>query len=485
MLTREILTHSRSLKAVDAVVVGSGPNGLAAAIEIARAGRSIVVVEAQPTLGGGTRSDALTLPGFVHDVCSSAHPLLIGSPFFGQLPLAEHGLRLIQPATPLAHPFDDGSAATLERSLDETCAALGPDGLAYGRLVGPLVARWRGLVRDLLAPLRLPRHPLALAWFGPPALLPATLLARAVFRGQHARGLFAGLAAHSILPLDRPLTSAFGLMLGTLGHAVGWPVAGGGSQRIADALAAYLARLGGEIVVDRPIDTLADLPASRAALFDVSPRQFLRIAGEALPPKYRSNLAGFRYGPGVFKMDWALDGPIPWRAAACQRAGTVHLGGSLDEITASERAAWRGWHTEQPCVILIQASVFDPDRAPSGKHTAWAYCHVPHASTEDMSQRIEAQIERFAPGFQSRVLARSVMRPADLERRNANLVGGAIGGGVQDLFQHFTRPVARLVPYTTPHPRLFLCSASTPPGGGVHGMCGYFAARAALRTALR
>jgi phytoene dehydrogenase-like protein len=470
---------------VDAVVVGGGPNGLAAAIEIARAGRSVTLLEGQARLGGGTRSEALTLPGFVHDVCSAVHPFLLGSPFFGQLPLAEHGLRLIQPPTPLAHPFDDGSAASLERSLEQTCAGLGADGAAWRRLFAPLVARWRGLVRDLLGPPRLPRHPVALAWFGPPAVLPATLLARALFRGQHARGLFAGLAAHAILPLEAPLTSAFGLMLGLLGHAVGWPVVQGGSQRIADALGEYLARLGGQVVLDTPIRGLADLPASRAALFDVSPRQLLDIAGPALPPRYRSRLERYRYGPGVFKIDWALDAPIPWRAPACQRAGTVHLGGPLEEVAAAERCAWQARAARRPFVLVVQPSLFDPTRAPAGQHTAWAYCHVPHASAEDMSARIEAQIERFAPGFGSRVLARSVLSPADLERQNPNLVGGVIGGGVQDLLQHFARPVSPVSPYSTGNPRLFLCSSSTPPGGGVHGMCGYFAARAALRTALR
>jgi phytoene dehydrogenase-like protein len=469
---------------VDAVVVGSGPNGLAAAVEIARAGRSVVVLEQQPMLGGGTHSDALTLPGFVHDVCAAVHPLLLASPFFQRLPLDQHGLRLIQPPTPLAHPFDDGSVATLERSLDETCARLGADGLAYRRLFGPLVARWRGLVNDLLGPLRPPRSPGALAWFGAWALLPSSLLARALFRDQPARGLVAGLAAHSNLPLERPLTSAFALVLGTLGHAVGWPIVEGGSQRIADALHAYLVRLGGQTLVDRPVETLRDLPMHRAALFDVSPRQLVHIAGRALPATYRSRLERYRYGPGAFKVDWALDAPVPWRASACRRAATVHLGGSLEEVAASERAAWQGQHPRRPFVLLVQASLFDPTRAPPGKHTVWAYCHVPHASVEDMTDRVEAQIERFAPGFRNRVVARSVLRPTDLQRRNANMIGGVIGGGVQDLAQHFTRPVPRRVPYTTPNPRLFLCSSSTPPGAGVHGMCGFFAARAALERVL-
>jgi len=470
---------------LDAVVIGSGPNGLAAAVELARAGRGVRVVEAQPTIGGGTRSEALTLPGFVHDVCSSVHPLLLASPFFRQLPLARYGLDLVQPGIPVAHPFDDGTAATLQRSLTATCADLAADGSAYSRLMGPLVAAANGLLKDLLGPLRVPRSPLALGWFGPPALLPATLLARAVFRTERARGLFAGLAAHSILPLERPLTSAFGLMLGSLAHAVGWPVARGGSQRIADALAAHLASLGGQVEASSPVAALAELPAARAALFDVSPRQLATIAGPALPRRYVSKLGRFRYGPGVFKIDWALDAPVPWRAAECSQAGTVHLGGSLEEVAASERAAWQGRVAERPFVLLVQASLFDPTRAPPGKHTLWAYCHVPYNSTEDMTSRIEAQIERFAPGFGQRILGRNVLAPADLERHNANMLGGVIGGGAQDLFQHFTRPVARLNPYSTPNPRLFLCSSSTPPGGGVHGMCGVWAARTALARALR
>jgi phytoene dehydrogenase-like protein len=445
----------------------------------------VVLLEEQARLGGGTRSDELTLPGFVHDVCSAVHPLLVGSPFFNQLPLERHGLRLVHPPTPVAHVFDDGTAATLERSLAATCAGLGRDGAAWQWLFGPLVKRWQGLIHDLLGPVRLPRCPQALAWFGVPAVLPVRLLARALFRGQHARGLLAGLAAHSNLPLEAPVTGAFGLLLGVLSHAVGWPIVEGGSQRIADALAACLAQTGGQIVVDTPVRKLDDLPASRAALFDLSPVQLLEIAGDALPPTYRNRLSTYRYGPGAFKVDWALDAPIPWRAAACHRAGTVHLGGTVDEVATSERAVWRHRTAERPFVLVVQPSLFDPTRAPAGKHTAWAYCHVPQASSEDMTARIEAQIERFAPGFSNRVLARSVMGPGDLERHDANMIGGVIGGGVQDLWQQFARPVSPFRPYSTPNPRIFLCSSSTPPGAGVHGMCGFFAAQAALRTALR
>ena len=463
------------------IVVGSGPNGLAAAIALARAGRSVLVVEAEESLGGGTRSVELTLPGFLHDVCSAFHPLAVASPFFRTLPLEQFGLDFVQPPAPLAHPFDDGSAAVLERSVKATGEWLGRDAAAYRALMEPLVRDADALLGDALGPLRLPRHPLALARFGLSAFRSAVGLATGRFEGQRARALFAGLAAHSIQPLERPPTAAFGLALGMLGHAVGWPVVRGGSRKIADALAAYLRSLGGEFATGTRVQSLDSLPPARAILFDVTPRQLLGIAGHRLPAGYRRKLGGYRYGPGVFKVDWALDGPIPWKAKECARAGTVHLGGTLAEIAASERAAWRGEHAERPFVLVGQQSLFDPSRAPPGKHTVWAYCHVPHGSAVDMTARIEAQLERFAPGFRDRVLARHVMSPAELERRNANCVGGDINGGVQDLRQLFTRPTARLVPYETPTRGLYLCSSSTPPGGGVHGMCGYFAAQAALR----
>ena len=469
----------------DAVVVGAGPNGLAAAIELARAGRSVLVVEAAPTVGGGTRSAELTLPGFVHDVCSAIHPLGLASPFFQGLPLAEHGLQWIQPSVALAHPFDDGSAVILHRSIDETAALLGRDGRAYRALMGPMAASWNTLGGEILRPLRLPRHPLRLINFGVRAIWPARLLAEAIFRDERARGFFAGLAAHAIMPLERIPSAAFGIMLGTLGHVVGWPLPRGGAQTIADAMASYLRSLGGEILTDARVDVLDDLPPAHDVVCDVTPRQLLRIAGERLPAGYRRALERYRYGPGVFKIDWALDGPIPWTAPECTRAGTVHLGATLPEIAASERAMWRGSHYDRPFVLLAQQSLFDSSRAPEGKHTVWAYCHVPHGSTCDMTEDIEAQIERFAPGFRDRVLARNVMGPAAMERYNANYVGGDINGGVQDLFQHFTRPVARIIPYTTPVPGLFLCSSSTPPGGGVHGLCGYFAARAVLQVQRR
>ena len=465
----------------DAVVVGSGPNGLAAAITIARTGRSVLVLEAEETIGGGTRSAELTLPGFVHDVCSTAHPLAVGSPFLGALPLAEHGLELCHPQVPLAHPLDGGTAAVLERSVDATAQGLGSDGSAYRSLIGPLAAGADRLVPELLGPLRPPRHPVLFARFGLSAIRSASGLLRARFGGDNARALLGGCAAHSMLSLRQPISASFGLVLALLGHAVGWPVARGGSQRVAAALAGVLGGCGGRIETGHRVHSLAELPSSRAVLLDLTPRQVVSIAGERLPDRYRRALERFRYGPGVFKLDWALDGPIPWTAQAVARAGTVHLGGTLPELVASEEAVARGRHPERPFVLLVQASLFDSTRAPEGKHMAWAYCHVPNGSTRDMTEAIESQIERFAPGFRDRVLARSATGTADVERHNANYIGGDINGGLQDLRQLFTRPVARPVPYSTPVNGLYICSSSTPPGGGVHGMCGHFAARAALR----
>jgi phytoene dehydrogenase-like protein len=466
----------------DAIVVGSGPNGLAAAITLARAGRAVLVLEAKPTIGGGTRSAELTLPGFVHDICSAVHPLGVGSAFFRQLPLHEHGLEWIHPPAPLAHPFDDGSAAMLERSVRATGETLGCDAEAYWRLMAPVVRSWEKIAYTTHGPLRLSPHLLALARFGLRAIWPARGLAEVWFRGERARAIFGGAAAHSILPLERAPSAAAGLVLAALAHAYGWPIPRGGSQKIADALASYLRSLGGEIVTGHRVEALTQLPPARAVLLDVTPRQLLRIAGDRLPANYRRALGRYRYGPGVFKLDWALDGPIPWRAAACARVATVHIGGRLAEIAASERAPWRGQHAERPFVLLAQQSLFDASRAPAGKHTAWAYCHVPHGSDYDMTDRIEAQIERFAPGFRERILARSALGPAAMERHNANYIGGDINGGVQDFFQLFTRPVLSLNPYATPTKGIYICSSSTPPGGGVHGLCGYFAAQAALRN---
>jgi phytoene dehydrogenase-like protein len=465
----------------DAVVVGAGPNGLAAAIELARNGLTVRVLEAAERVGGGVRSAELTLPGFVHDVCSAIHPLGVASPFLRTLPLAEHGLEWIEPPAALAHPFDDGTAVVLERSPDAAVSGLGEDGPRWRRLFSPLAHDAEPLLEDVLAPLHLPAHPLVLARFGARAALPATALARLTFREAKARGVFAGLAAHSMLRLERPPSAAFGLVLGLLAHSVGWPLPRGGSQRLADALASYLRSLGGEIETRRRVESLADLGDTRPVLLDVTPRGLLALAGDRLPPRYRRRLERYRYGPGVFKLDWALDGPIPWRAEECARAATVHLGATLEEIAASEAAPFRGEVTERPYVLLAQQSLFDPTRAPAGRHTAWAYCHVPNGSTLDMTERIEAQVERFAPGFRDRIIARSALGAADLERHNENYVGGDINGGAAILSQLFTRPVARVSPYTTPLRGVYLCSASTPPGGGVHGMCGYHAARAALR----
>lgn len=469
----------------DAEVVGSGPNGLAAAIALAQAGWRVRVREAMDTPGGGTRTAELTLPGFHHDVCSAVHPLALSSPFFRSLPLAEHGLEWVHPDACLAHPLDDGQVALLERSVEATCATLGPDGDAWRRLVGSWVPRWGHLAADVLGPLTRPDHPLLLARFGHLAIRSAYGLARARFREEPARALFAGNAAHSMVPITRSPTAAFGLTLAIAGHAVGWPVARGGSQRIAEALAGCLRALGGEITTGTPLESIDELAGARAVLLDLTPRQVLRVAGHRLPPRYRRALERFRYGAGAFKLDWALDGPIPWSSPACARAGTVHLAGTLDELEASEDAPLRGRIPDRPFVLLGQPTLFDPTRAPAGKHVAWAYCHVPTGSGADMSAAIEAQVERFAPGFRGRILARRVSSPADLERHDPNLVGGDISAGVMDLRQLFFRPVARRIPYETPLDGVYLCSASTPPGGAVHGMCGYYAARAVLGLRLR
>ncbi|HEY2921198.1 MAG TPA: NAD(P)/FAD-dependent oxidoreductase [Candidatus Binatia bacterium] len=463
----------------DAVVVGSGPNGLAAAITMARAGKSVAVFEANDQVGGGVRSAELTLPGFVHDVCSAVYPLAIGSPFFRSLPLAQHGLEWVQPPAALAHPLDDGAAVIVERSIEATAFQLGRDAASYKNFFRPLVMAWSGLDVDLLGPLRWPRHPLNLLRFALPAIKPAGRFAESLFRGEPAKALFAGLAAHSMLPLEYWGSAAFGLVLGITAHALGWPIVRGGAQHLSHALTGYLRSLGGEVFVNRSVGRLEELPPSRAVLCDVTPRQLLKIAGASLSSRYRDQLKNFRFGMGAFKMDWALSTPVPWTAQACKQAATVHLGATAREIAASERAAWRGDPTTKPFVLVVQPSLFDATRAPQGKHTLWAYCHVPNGSNVDMTERIEAQIERFAPGFRDTILARCVSPPAELERRNANLVGGDINGGAPNLGQLFFRPTRKL--YSTPKPGLYLCSSSTPPGGGVHGMCGYFAAHRALR----
>ena len=441
----------------------------------------MLVVEGRDTVGGGARSAALTLPGFLHDVCSAVHPMAAGSPFFSTLPLSEHGLDWVHPPAPLAHPLDDGTAVMMERSVEATADGLGPDAASYSELFVPLVSDWDKLTVDILGPLRFPRHPLVTARFGLTGLRSARSVAQARFRGERARALFAGLAAHSILPLERPLSAAFGLVLGAAGHAVGWPMPRGGAQRISGALASHLTSLGGRIETGVPVERLEDVPAAVVTLLDMTPRQVVKIAGRSLPGRFRRSLDAYRYGPAAFKVDWALSGPVPWRAPECARAGTVHLGGSMDEIANAERDVWLGRHPDRPFVLLSQPSLFDPSRAPEGQHTVWAYCHVPNGSRFDMTDRIEAQVERFAPGFRERILKRSVRPPAALEEYNPNCVGGDINGGVQDLGQLFSRPARMLNPYSIPSTDIYICSSSTPPGGGVHGMCGYFAARAALR----
>lgn len=467
----------------DAVVIGSGPNGLAAAITLAEAGRSVRVLEANETVGGGCRSAELTLPGFVHDTCSAIHPLAKASPFFRSVPMASYGLDWIEPPIAMAHPFDDGTAAVLSRSLDETATSLGEDGPAWVDTFGPLIRDFDLLIDPLLGPLRLPRHPIALARFGLPALRSGSRFARSRFSGERGRALFAGLAAHSIMDLGKPATAAFGLVLGLIGHVVGWPIPRGGSQRIVDALVEHLRSLGGEIETGTRVTSLDIAEGAGAVLFDLTPRQFLDIAGDDVPSQYRRQLGRYRHGSGVFKIDWALDGPVPWSAAECAQAGTVHLGGTLEEIVRSEHDVAMGRHPDRPFVLVAQQSLFDPTRAPDGKHTLWTYCHVPNGSTEDMTERITAQIERFAPGFRDRVIGKSVMTPTEIEASNANYVGGDINGGIQDIRQLYTRPAPRLDPYATPNPRLYFCSSSTPPGGGVHGMGGYHGARSALRRA--
>jgi phytoene dehydrogenase-like protein len=469
------------VSAADAVVVGAGPNGLAAAVVLARAGLTVLLLERDASIGGGTKTEALTLPGFAHDVCSTVHPLGADSPLFTALPLAEHGLEWIEPPIALAHPLDRDAPALLVRDIAATARSLGADAEAYRALMDPIARHWHEIASDVLAPLHVPAHPLRYARFGMRGLPSAARLAQRVFMGPQARALIGGIASHAMQPLDTLGTAAIALVLLAANHRVGWPIARGGSSRIATALGSYFTQLGGRIETGTTIRSFADLPPARAVLFDLTPRQLLQIAGDRWPARYRRALARFRYGPGVFKVDWALAAPVPWRDPAWQDAGTLHLAGSFEEIAASEAAVARGEHPERPVVLLVQSSNFDRSRAPDGAQTLWGYCHVPAGSTVDMLPRIEAQIERFAPRFRERVLARHVFTAADIEVHNPNMVGGDIGEGANTLRQLFFRPVIRRNPYRTPTPGMYICSSSTPPGGGVHGLCGYHAARVALQ----
>lgn len=466
----------------NAVIVGAGPNGLVAAITLATAGWNVLVLEASPRPGGGTRSEELTLPGVVHDVCSAIHPLGLASPALRSLPLDDHGLEWLHPDVPLAHPLDGGGAALLHRSVAATADGLGADGAAYRKLIEPFVRSGFDLTDGLLSPLTVPpKHPIELARYGVTGIQPSTRVARRRFATDEANGLFAGLAAHSMMSLGSLSTAGYGMMLGGLGHLVGWPMARGGSQSIADSLVGVLESLGGSVVCDAPVTSLDELPPARAVLLDLTPRQVLAVAGENLPDRYARRLGRYRYGPGVFKLDLALDGPIPWTNPDVAKAATVHIGGTMPEIAAAEDDVLRGRHPERPFVLLAQPTLFDDSRAPSGVHTAWAYCHVPNGSTADMTEPIESQIERFAPGFRDLVIARHTMATGAMEAHNANYVGGDINGGAADLRQFVARPTLGLHPWVTPADGLYLCSSSTPPGGGVHGMCGWHAANEVLR----
>jgi len=470
----------REKRDYDAVVVGSGPNGLAAAILLQQKGLSVLILEGKPTIGGGLRTEELTLPGFKHDICSAIHPLAVGSPFFQQLPLEQHGLEYIYPEHAAAHPFDNGTAAILTQSIEDTAKRLGNDELAYLTLMQPIVKNWPSIAPDVLGPLQFPNHPLEMANFGLSALTSAEFLVKR-FKTTEAKGLFAGMAAHAMLPLSKLMSSAAGLVLMANGHLKGWPMAKGGSINIANALASYFKSIGGKIETGVYVTSMDQLPSCHAVLFDVSPKQLLQIAGHSLSYIDQWRLARYRYGMGVFKVDWALDASIPFKAEDCKKAATVHIGGTFEEIAESEQQTANGHHPEKPYVLLAQQSNFDPSRAPIGKQTVWAYCHVPNGSTVDRTGIIENQIERFAPGFKERILAKHTMNTAEVEEYNPNYIGGDINGGVIDIGQLFTRPVLRRSPYRTSAKGIYLCSASTPPGGGVHGMCGYNAAKRALK----
>jgi len=463
----------------DAIVIGSGPNGLSAAITLQQAGLNVLILEAKQTIGGGLRSEELTLPGFMHDICSAIHPLAAGSPFFNSLPLEQFGLEFIYPEVAAAHPFDDGKEAVLKGSVDQTANSLGIDRESYYKLLEPIVKNWPDLASDILAPLHYPKYPLDLVSFGLNALKSATYLANR-FKSKEARGLWAGMAAHSMQALSNSTSAAAGLVLLATGHSKGWPVPKGGSKNIAHALASYFISLGGQIETGVYVRSMSDIPSSRTLLFDLTPKQVLEIAGDQFSSVYKWQLKRYRYGMGVFKIDWALDGPIPFTSPGCLKAGTVHLGNTFEEIAEGERMTEQGKHPEKPFVLLAQQSIIDSSRAPHGKHTAWAYCHVPNGSEKDMTEAIESQVERFAPGFRELILAKHTMNTKEMEIYNPNYIGGDINGGVIDMGQLFTRPALRISPYRTSAKGIYICSSSTPPGGGVHGMCGYHAAKQAL-----
>ena len=468
----------REKRNYDVIVVGSGPNGLAAAIFMQQKGLSVLLLEGKPTIGGGLRTAELTLPGFKHDICSAVHPLAAASPFFETLPLSRHGLEYIYPEVDCAHPLDDGTAAILKGTAEETAAMLGADKEVYLKLIKPVVTDWPLIAPDILGPLHFPKHPLLMAKFGLPALTSASHLVNR-FKTTQARALFAGMAAHSIQPLSNLATSAIALVLIANGHLKGWPIPKSGSNQIANALISYFVSLGGEIETNTYITSLQQLPSAHAVLFDVTPKQLLQIAGHKFSSIYKWQLERYRYGPGVFKIDWALDGPIPFKAEECRKAGTVHLGNTFEEIADGEQQIWNSKHPEKPFVLMAQPSISDPTRAPKGKHSVWAYCHVPNGSTADMTQIIENQVERYAPGFKDIILARHTMNSAQMQEYNPNYIGGDINGGVIDLGQLFTRPALRWSPYKTSAKGIYICSSSTPPGGGVHGMCGYNAVQVA------
>lgn len=466
----------------DAVIVGSGPNGLSAGILLAQQGLKVKIIEAEESIGGGTRTKELTEPGFLHDVCSAVHPTGIGSPFFRTLPLTDYGLEWIHPKFPVAHPLENGDAIIASQSLEKTLERMGKDGKNYKSLIKSFVEGWDYLSDDLFAPVRVPNNPLSMARFGWFGMLSAKLLSNSMFDTPQVKAYFAGLAAHSIIPLENSFTASFGLVLATAIHSVGWPIAKGGSASITNALAGYFKSLGGEIETGTRISNTSELPSSKTILFDLTPHQIVKIADQELPLGFKNKYLGYKYGPGAFKMDFALSEPVPWVNSDCAGAGTLHLGGSFEEIAFSERETWKGNHPEKPYVLVSQPSLFDDSRAPTGKHTLWAYCHVPNGSDKDCSKEIINQIERYAPGFRDIIISSHSITAPEFETYNANYIGGDINGGAQTFKQLIGRPVFQWDPYKLPVKGMYICSSSTPPGGGVHGMCGYHAAKSVLKN---